>query len=86
VYLVWGPVEKRMGLWQAVKSMSNQATRAWMKSSRLASSLKLLVKARSAVVQVYRSRVRTRVGSVTTVLRSTVSTRGSERAVSFRGV
>ena len=36
-------------------------------------------------MHVYRSRVRTEVGSVTTALISTVSTRGSVRAVCLRG-
>jgi hypothetical protein len=74
-----------MGLWQAVKSMSNHAIKAWTKSSRRQSRVKELVNARSAAVQVYRSRVRTAVGSVTTALISTVSTRGSVRAVCLRG-
>jgi cystathionine beta-lyase family protein involved in aluminum resistance len=74
-----------MGLWQAVKSMSNQAINAWMKSSRRQSRVKGEVKARSATVPVYRSSVRTAVGSVTTARISTVSTRGSVRAVALRG-
>jgi hypothetical protein len=78
-------VENRMGLWQAVKSISNQAIRACTKSSRRQSSVKGEAKERSAVVQVYRSRVRTAVGSVTTALISTVSTSGSVRAVCLRG-
>jgi hypothetical protein len=30
VYLEWGPVEKRIGLWQWVKRISNQEIKAWM--------------------------------------------------------
>lgn len=41
-----------MGLWQAVKSMSNQAMRACTKSSRRQSSVNGEAKERSAVVQV----------------------------------
>jgi len=41
-----------MGLWQAVKSISNQAIKACTKSSRRQSSENGVVKARSAVVQV----------------------------------
>lgn len=44
------------------------------------------MKLRSAVVQVYRSSVSTGAGSVTTALSSTVSTSGSVRAVTLRGV
>ena len=45
-----------------------------------------MLKVRSSALQLYRSRVNTLAGSVTTAFISTVSTRGSDRAVYFRGV
>ena len=76
-----------MGLWQAVNSMSNHAMRAWMKSWGFRTfKTKGAWKARSAEVTVYRSIVKTRAGSVTQALTSTVSTSGSVNAVSFKGV
>lgn len=57
-----------------------------MKSFRRTSRVKAVVKARSADLTVYRSMVKTAVGSVTTAFISTVSTNGSVKALSFRGV
>src|SRR3569833_1572273 len=75
-----------MGLWQAVKSMSNQATKAWIKSWRRQRSSKGMLNDRSSGLFLYRSSVMTGVGSVTTAFISTVSTSGSDSATSFIGV
>ncbi len=65
--------------------MSNQAMRAWMKSLLRATISKGAWNARSAGLTLYKSIVMTVVGSVTQALVSTVSTRGSVKAVSFNG-
>ena len=75
-----------MGLWHAENSMSNQAIKAWMKSGRLTLRENGARKARSWGVIVYKSISKVLQGSVTHAFNSTVSTSGSERAVSLSGV
>ena len=74
-----------MGLWQAVKSMSNHAIMACIKSFLWQRSRKGTVKASSGAVIVFRSIEKTGQGSVTNAFISTVSTNGSVSALSFIG-
>ena len=79
-------MENLIGLWHAENSISNQAMNACAKSFRLKWSSKGTLNASSGAVTVYKSIEKTWPGSVTTAFISTVSTRGSARAVLCRGV